>query len=76
MYWAEALAEQNDDLELKNEFTSISESLRSNEDQIVSELLQIQGSPVDVGSYYQPDDEKAASKMRPSITFNDIINNI
>ena len=76
MYWAEALAEQNDDLELKNEFTSISESLRSNEDQIVSELLQIQGSPVDVGGYYQPDDEKAASKMRPSITFNDIIDNI
>ncbi len=76
MYWAEALAEQNDDLQLKNEFTSISESLRSNEDQIVSELLQIQGSPVDVGGYYQPDDEKAASKMRPSITFNDIINNI
>ena len=76
MYWAEALAEQNDDLELKNEFTSISESLRSNEDQIVSELLQIQGSPVDVGGYYQPDDEKAASKMRPSITFNDIIDDI
>ena len=76
MYWAEALAEQNDDLELKNEFTSISESLRSNEDQIVNELLEIQGSPVDVGGYYQPDDEKAASKMRPSITFNDIINNI
>ena len=76
MYWAEALAEQNDDLELKNEFTSISESLRSNEDQIVSELLQIQGSPVDVGGYYQPDDEKAASNMRPSITFNDIIDNI
>ena len=76
MYWAEALAEQNDDLELKNEFTSISESLRSNEDQIVSELLQIQGSPVDVGGYYQPDDEKAGSKMRPSTTFNDIIDNI
>jgi isocitrate dehydrogenase len=76
MYWAEALAEQNDDLQLKNEFTSISESLRSNEDQIVSELLQIQGSPVDVGGYYQPNDEKAASKMRPSITFNDIIDNI
>ena len=75
MYWAEALAEQNDDLELKNEFTSISESLRSNEDQIVSELLQIQGSPVDVGGYYQPDDEKAGSKMRPSTTFNNIIDN-
>ena len=76
MYWAEALAEQNDDLELKNEFTSISESLRSNEDQIVNELLEIQGSPVDVGGYYQPNDEKAASKMRPSITFNDIIDDI
>ena len=75
MYWAEALAEQNDDLELKNEFPSISESLRSNEDQIVSELLQIQGSPVDVGGYYQPDDEKAGSKMRPSTTFNNIIDN-
>ncbi len=76
LYWAEALAEQNDDLELKNEFTPILESLRSNEENIVNELLEIQGSPVDVGGYYQPDDEKAGFKMRPSITFNNIIDNI
>jgi isocitrate dehydrogenase len=76
LYWAEALAEQNDDLELKNEFTPILESLRSNEEHIVNELLEIQGSPVDLGGYYQPDDEKAGSKMRPSITFNNIIDNI
>ena len=76
LYWAEALAEQNDDLELKNEFTPILESLRSNEEHIVNELLEIQGSPVDVGGYYQPDDERAGSKMRPSITFNNIIDNM
>ncbi len=73
LYWAQALAEQNEDEELKNEFVSVAESLGSNEEQIVSELMEVQCSSVDIGGYYRPDDEKATAAMRPSQTFNDII---
>jgi len=76
LYWAQALAEQNEDEELKNEFVSVAESLGSNEEQIVSELMEVQCSSVDIGGYYRPDDEKATVAMRPSQTFNDIIDQL
>ena len=76
LYWAQAIAEQNEDEELKNEFVSVAESLGSNEEQIVSELMEVQCSSVDIGGYYRPDDEKATAAMRPSQTFNDIIDQL
>ena len=76
LYWAQALVDQNEDEELKDEFVSVTESLGSNEEQIVSELMKVQCSPVDIGGYYRPDDEKAMAAMRPSQTFNDIIDQI
>ena len=76
MYWAEALAKQNLDLELKNQFIPISEKLMANEQKIVEELNSIQGKPVDIGGYYKPDDKLVSMAMRPSSTLNSIINNI
>ena len=58
-YWAQALAEQNKDTELKTRFTKMFQELKSNEEKIVNELISVQGKPVDVGGYYLPDDKKA-----------------
>lgn len=76
MYWAFALAAQNDDLELKQQFAPIAEQMMRNEAEIVSELNNTQGIPMDIGGYYFPTEELASQAMRPSGTFNDIINNI
>lgn len=76
MYWAFALAAQNDDLELKQQFAPIAEQMMRNEAEIVSELNNAQGIPMDIGGYYFPTEELASQAMRPSGTFNDIINNI
>ena len=73
MYWAQALAEQSTDTELKNQFTDVAKSLEANEVTIVEELNSVQGSPVDIGGYYFPDQEKTSSAMRPSDTLNTII---
>jgi len=73
LYWAEALAAQGDDAELKAHFAPIAEQLAANEQKIVDELNGVQGSPVDLGGYYQPDAEKASAAMRPSATLNGII---
>ena len=73
LYWAEALANQNDDAELKNRFTKIYKELSANEEKIVSDLISVQGKPVDIGGYYLPDDKKATAVMRPSAVFNKII---
>ncbi len=73
-YWAEALANQNDDAELKEKFTSIAKALSENETTIIDELNSAQGSPVDIGGYYQPDEALANKAMRPSETLNNIIN--
>lgn len=73
LYWAEALANQNDDAELKNRFTKIYKELSTNEQKIVSDLISVQGKPADIGGYYLPDDKKAAAVMRPSAVFNKII---
>ena len=76
LYWAEALADQNNDTELKAKFISIAKSLKENEDKINQELLASAGKPTDVGGYYQPNFEKASEVMRPSGTLNSIINSI
>ncbi len=72
-YWAKALAEQNKDAELKERFLKIAKAISENEKQIISELLAVQGKPTNIGGYYKPDDEMADAIMRPSKTFNKII---
>ncbi|MBE0551502.1 MAG: NADP-dependent isocitrate dehydrogenase [Ignavibacterium sp.] len=72
-YWAEALSEQNKDAELKSRFLKMYEQLKANEEQIVKDLISVQGKAVDVGGYYLPDDKKANEVMRPSFPFNKII---
>ncbi len=73
LYWAQALAAQTDDAGLAEIFKPVAQKLTAAEQQIVSELLAVQGKPTDVGGYYQPDDAKAAAALRPSKTFNDIL---
>ena len=73
MYWARALADQDKDQELKATFAEVAEALESNEQKIIDELNGAQGSPVDLGGYFMPDDEKASKAMRPSATLNAII---
>ncbi|KRG65586.1 isocitrate dehydrogenase [Stenotrophomonas humi] len=70
MYWAQALAEQNDDAALKARFAPLAEALTSNEQKIVDELVAVQGKAVDIGGYYRPDVAKASNAMRPSATLN------
>ncbi len=72
-YWAQALAAQNEDTELKTMFTPIAEQLKINEDKIVAELNAVQGRPVDLGGYYRLDQTRAFEAMRPSATLNAII---
>ena len=73
LYWAEALAAQDKDADLKALFTPVAEQLAANEGQIVEELLAVQGKPVDIGGYYLPDDAKANAALRPSETLNAIL---
>lgn len=72
-YWAEALANQNNDQELKSIFEKISDQIRQNETTILEELLKVQGNPMDIGGYYLPVYEKVSAAMRPSVTFNSIL---
>ncbi|MEM7143986.1 MAG: NADP-dependent isocitrate dehydrogenase [Verrucomicrobiota bacterium] len=73
LYWAEALAAQDGDGELKAAFARVAEELEASEEKIVRELNGVQGQPVDLGGYYQPDDGKADGAMRPSATLNGIL---
>jgi isocitrate dehydrogenase len=73
LYWAQALAGQDDDRELKNAFTPVAQQLAQHESTIVKELIAVQGTPVDIGGYYAPDPAKSSAAMRPSATFNRII---
>jgi len=75
-YWAEAMAANEKDPELGARFEQAAAALADNEDKINAELLAAQGSPVDIGGYYQPDDRLATAAMRPSATFNAIIDSI
>jgi isocitrate dehydrogenase len=76
LYWAQALAEQNRDAALQARFAEVAQKLGKNEEKIISELNGAQGHPVDIGGYYRPDPVKAARAMRPSATFNDIVDSI
>ncbi|MES2706555.1 MAG: NADP-dependent isocitrate dehydrogenase [Verrucomicrobiota bacterium] len=73
LYWAQALAAQTEDPGLKTIFTPVAEALFTHEARIVEELLAVQGKPVDIGGYYQPDEEKANAALRPSATLNGIL---
>lgn len=73
MYWAQELAAQDVDAQLKAEFTPIAKAMTENEAKIVAELAAAQGKPVDMGGYYLPDDAKTSAAMRPSATLNAII---
>ncbi|GAA4811852.1 NADP-dependent isocitrate dehydrogenase [Litoribaculum gwangyangense] len=73
MYWAQELAKQNKDQALKAEFTPIARQLEDNETSIIKELKEIQGKPVTIGGYYEPDESLINQVMRPSKTFNTIL---
>ena len=74
LFWAQALAEQEDDLELKAAFTTVAEQLKENQEKILEELIDAQGHAVDIDGYYLPNEDKAGKAMRPSATFNAILN--
>lgn len=76
LYWAQALAKQNEDANLKSVFSSVAESLAAKEQVILSELNEVQGHAVDLGGYYHPDESKVQKIMRPSVTFNNIVDSI
>lgn len=76
LYWARALADQTRDAELAARFRPVAEALERDEKKIVDELTSVQGRPVDIGGYYHPDPEKVSSAMRPSATFNAVIDSI
>lgn len=76
LYWAQALAAQNDDADLKAEFGPIAEKLAAAEDSIVSHLNKIQNEKADIGGYFQPDDALADAAMRPCQDLNEIIDSI
>ncbi|MBN2645663.1 MAG: NADP-dependent isocitrate dehydrogenase [Desulfuromonadaceae bacterium] len=73
LYWAQALAAQDKDAELKARFAPVAAALTENADKIDAELINCQGSPVDIGGYFMPDDAKAFAALRPSATYNAII---
>ena len=76
LYWAQALAAQDDDADLKAEFRPIAEKLASQEETIVAELNDVQGQPVELEGYYAPNEEKLTAAMRPSATLNAVIDGI
>jgi isocitrate dehydrogenase len=73
MYWAQALAEQNEDKDLQAHFAPLAKTLAANEQKIIAELKAVQGKPVDIGGYYMPDTAKTEAVMRPSATLNAIV---
>ena len=75
-YWAEALAAQSTDADLKAKFTPVAKELADNEAKIISELNEVQGKAVDIAGYYQPDIDKATAVMRPSATLNNVLGSL
>ena len=73
LYWADELASQSDDAELAQQFAPLARQLADAEQQIVAELDEVQGAPVDVGGYYRPDPDRVAAAMRPIATFNEAL---
>ncbi|MDO5663097.1 MAG: NADP-dependent isocitrate dehydrogenase [Brachybacterium sp.] len=76
LYWAQELAAQTEDGELAEAFTPIARELTDGEETIASELIAVQGEPAEIGGYYRPDHERTAAVMRPSHTFNRILQEI
>ena len=76
LYWAQELASQDKDSELKNIFSRVAEELSSNEKTIIDELNGAQGKPINIGGYYFPNEKLASRAMRPSSVFNSIINGL
>ena len=72
-FWAQELARQTDDAELAAAFAAVAGALDSDEETIVGELLAVQGSPVDLGGYYHPDEAKVTAAMRPSAKFSEVL---
>ncbi len=73
LYWAQALAKQDKDPDLKARFAEVARQMEQNEAKIIQELADAEGQPVDIGGYYRPDHEKASRAMRPSATLNAIV---
>ena len=73
MYWAQELAAQGEDAELKAHFAPLAKALADNEQKIVQELNEVQGKAVDIGGYYRADPEKTKAVMRPSATLNEVL---
>ena len=73
LYWAQELAAQTEDATWPRSSSRSPRRLADKEQQIVDELLEVQGSPADIGGYYRPDADKAAAVMRPSATFNEAL---
>lgn len=73
LYWAEALANQDKDADLKSEFSTIAKKLKENETEILEELISAQGNPVSIGGYYKPEEDLTSKAMRPSSILNDIL---
>ena len=76
LYWAQELASQNNDQELKKQFAPIAKELESKIDVILEELKAAKGRPQDIGGYYRPDPAKVKSAMRPSLTLNKILESV
>ena len=76
IYWAEALAEQNKDEDLKKIFSPIAKELKENEAKINDELIAVQGHSVNIGGYYEPTEKLVFDAMRPSNTYNNILSEI
>ena len=76
LYWAEALAGQDQDAILKERFTQIAKTLADNSSMILQELIEAQGEPIDIGGYYEPSERLVSNQMRPSKTFNEILSRI
>ncbi|MGB7417012.1 MAG: NADP-dependent isocitrate dehydrogenase, partial [Thermosynechococcaceae cyanobacterium] len=73
LYWAQALAQQDQDAALQTQFVKLAQHLSEHEEAIVAELSAAQGHPVDIGGYYHPDAEKTRKAMRPSVTLNRLL---
>ena len=73
LYWAQALADQTKDADLQKQFSGLATALSDNESKIIDELNSAQGSPVEIGGYYQPDPAKVEAAMRPSDTLNGVL---
>jgi isocitrate dehydrogenase len=75
-YWAGELAAQTEDADLAAVFAPVADALEREEATIVAELNAVQGTPVELGGYYQPDPERTSAAMRPSKTFNAILDTV